>query len=94
MGNVSPPKDELDLLDLAFVLWKRRFVLIAATVAFLGAGVLFVLTQSPVYRGELVIHPLNESDLTGFNTWNQAVTSAAQSNSRRDARRGHSVADD
>ena len=94
MGNVSPPKDELDLLNLAFVMRKRRLVLIAATAAFFGAGVLFVLTQSPVYRGELIIHPLSGSDLTGFNTWNQVVTSAAQSNSKRDARHGPSVADD
>ena len=77
MGNVSPPKDELDLLDLAFIVWKRRLALIAATVAFLGAGVLFVLTQSPVYRGELIIHPLSESEVTGFNIWNQVVTSTA-----------------
>ena len=47
MGNVSPPKDELDLLDLAFVLRKSRLVLIAATAAFFGVGVLFVIYRVP-----------------------------------------------
>ena len=43
----SPPNDEIDLLDLLLILWKRRLILLLSAVVFSGVGVLLALASSP-----------------------------------------------
>ena len=53
MERVSSPTHEFDLLELALILWKRRLILVGATLASFVIGVLFTLNQNVSYRGEL-----------------------------------------
>ena len=73
MENNSPHKEELDLLDLAFLFWEQRLWLAMVTVAFFCAGFAFTSIQSSVYRGQLIIHPLDAGEFAGFHSWNQSV---------------------
>ena len=43
----SPPNDDIDLLDLLLILWKKRLILLLSAVVFSGMGVLIALTTSP-----------------------------------------------
>ena len=66
-------KDEIDLLDIALTLWRKRLILIGAVLASTVAGMLFASNQNVTYRGMLAIHPLNSFELRGFDLWNEAV---------------------
>ena len=65
--------DEIDLLDIALTLWRKRLILIGAVLASTVAGMLFASNQNVTYRGMLAIHPLNSFELRGFDLWNEAV---------------------
>ena len=75
----SPPNDDIDLLDLLLILWKKRLILLLSAVVFSGMGVLIALTTSPTYTGEIQVHRLNESEMAGFDAWNEGVRVATQS---------------
>ena len=75
----SPPNDDIDLLDLLLILWKKRLILLLSAVVFSGMGVLIALTTSPTYTGEIQVHRLNESEMAGFDAWNEGVRLATQS---------------
>ena len=49
-------------------------ILVGATLASFVIGVLFTLNQNVSYRGELAIHQLNSSELSGFDAWNKAIS--------------------
>ena len=75
----SPPNDDIDLLDILLILWKKRLILLLLAVVFSGMGVLIALTTSPTYTGEIQVHRLNESEMAGFDAWNEGVRVATQS---------------
>ena len=73
MEQTSITKKELDVLDIVQILWERRRVVVATTLGFLVASLLFTSTKSPVYRGELEIFSLDKIDLAGFDAWNERI---------------------
>ncbi len=42
----SPPNDDIDLLDVLLILWKKRLILVLSAVVFSGMGVLIALTPA------------------------------------------------
>ena len=76
MKRVSSPTHEFDLLELALILWQKRWILVGATLASFAIGALFTLNQNVSYRGELSVYPLNGFELSGFHAWNNTVSSS------------------
>ena len=77
MDRISSKINEMDLLTITLTLWGKRTVLAAATLAFVAAGILLAYARTPVYEGKIVINPLTEAELTGFDKWNQGVSRVA-----------------
>ena len=75
----SSSSDEIDLLELLLILWKRRIMLGLSTLAFFSLGVLLALAHTPTYKGQVQVHQLNEIEMAGFDTWNQGVRIATRS---------------
>ena len=75
----SSSSDEIDLLELLLILWKRRIMLGLSTLAFFSLGVLLALAHTPTYKGQVQVHQLNEIEMAGFDTWNQGVRIANRS---------------
>ena len=75
----SSSSDEIDLLDLLLVLWKRRIILGLSTLAFSCLGVLLALAHTPTYKGQVQVHQLNDVEMAGFDAWNQGVKIATRS---------------
>ena len=75
----SSSSDEIDLLELLLILWKRRIMLGLSALAFFSLGVLLALAHTPTYKGQVQVHQLNEIEMAGFDTWNQGVRIATQS---------------
>ena len=69
----SPSRDEINLLDLMLILWRRRIALLISAAVSAYIGVLLAMDYTPTYKGEVQLHPLNEVEMAGFNAWNQAV---------------------
>ena len=67
MERISSKSDEIDLLTIALVLWAKRNILMASTLGFIVAGILFAFAQTTVYQGTIAIHPLTDAELAGFN---------------------------
>ena len=70
MTVTSSSPDESNLLDLALFFWEKRLVLLLSTAVFFVGGVLAASLQTPPFRGEVRIYPQDNSNLTGFDTWN------------------------
>ena len=70
MKVTSSSPDESNLLDLALFFWEKRLVLLLSTAVFFVGGVLAASLQPPSFRGEVRIYPQDNSNLTGFDTWN------------------------
>ena len=75
----SSSSDEIDLLELLLILWKRRIMLGLSALAFFSLGVLLALAHTPTYKGQVQVHQLNEIEMAGFDTWNQGVRIATSS---------------
>ena len=75
----SSSSDEIDLLELLLILWKRRIMLGLSALAFFSLGVLLALAHTPTYKGQVQVHQLNEIEMAGFDTWNQGVRIATRS---------------
>ena len=75
----SSSSDEIDLLELLLILWKRRIMLGLSALAFFSLGVLLALAHTPTYKGQVQVHQLNEIEMAGFDTWNQGVRIANRS---------------
>ena len=75
----SSSSDEIDLLELLLILWKRRIMLGLSTLAFFSLGVLLALAHTPTYKGQVQVHQLNEIEMAGFDAWNQGVRIATRS---------------
>ena len=75
----SSSSDEIDLLELMLILWKRRIILGLSALAFFSLGVLLALAHTPTYKGQVQVHQLNEIEMAGFDAWNQGVRIATQS---------------
>ena len=75
----SSSSDEIDLLGLLLILWKRRIILGLSTLAFSSLGVLLALAHTPTYKGQVQVHQLNEIEMAGFDTWNQGVKMVTRS---------------
>lgn len=73
MERQSLNSDEIDLLAIAKLLWAKRYTLVASTLGFLIAGILFAQAQTTVYKGKVVVNSLTEAELVGFNAWNQGI---------------------
>lgn len=71
----SSSSDEIDLLDLLLILWKRRIILGLSALTFFSLGVLLALAHTPTYKGQVQVqvHQLNEIEMAGFDAWNQGV---------------------
>ena len=69
----SPSGSEIDLLDLLVILWKWRITLVLSVFVSAGVGVLLALAHTPTYKGEVRVHQLNGTEMTGFDAWNQGV---------------------
>ena len=76
MERISSKSDDIDLLTIALVLWAKRNTLIASTLGFVVAGILFAYAQTTIYQGKIVINPLTDAELAGFNEWNQGISGA------------------
>ena len=75
----SSSSDEIDLLELLLILWKRRIMLGLSALAFSSLGVLLALAHTPTYKGQVQVHQLNEIEMAGFDTWNQGVKMVTRS---------------
>ena len=75
----SSSSNEIDLLDLLLILWKKRIILVLSAIVFSSLGVLLALTHTPTYKGEVQVHQLNEIEMAGFDAWNQGVRVASLS---------------
>ena len=69
----SSSSNEIDLLDLLLILWKKRIILALSAIVFSSLGVLLAQTHTPTYKGEVQVHQLNEIEMAGFDNWNQGV---------------------
>lgn len=69
----SSLNDELDIRELALILWKKRLILIGTTLASIALGMVYASNQNVIYRGELAIHPLRSHELAGFELWNKTI---------------------
>ena len=76
MNSTTLKSNEIDLLAIALALWAKRYILIVSTLSFVVAGILYARAQPIVYHGKVVINPLNEAELIGFNEWNQGISKA------------------
>ena len=76
MNSTTLKSNEIDLLAIALALWAKRYILIVSTLSFVVAGILYARAQPIVYHGKVVINPLNEAELIGFNKWNQGISKA------------------
>ena len=76
MERISSKSDDIDLLTIALVLWAKRNTVIASTLGFVVAGILFAHAQTTIYQGKIVINPLTDAELAGFNEWNQGISGA------------------
>ena len=54
----SSSSDEIDLLDLLLILWKRRIILGLSALTFFSLGVLLALAHTPTYKGQVQVHQL------------------------------------
>ena len=75
----SSSSNEIDLLDLLLILWKKRITLVLSAIVFSGLGVILALAHTPTYKGEVQVHQLNEIEMAGFDGWNQGVKFASRS---------------
>ena len=75
----SSSRDEIDLLELLLILWKRRIMLGLSALAFFSLGVLLAMAHTPTYKGQVQVHQLNEVEMAGFDTWNQGVRMVTRS---------------
>ena len=75
----SSSRDEIDLLELLLILWKRRLMLGLSALAFFSLGVLLAMAHTPTYKGQVQVHQLNEIEMAGFDTWNQGIRIATRS---------------
>ena len=78
MEQPSSKNNEIDMLDIALTLWAKRISIVAYTVVFFATGILFAYSQTTIYRGEIVVHPLISSELAEFDSWNVYVTELRQ----------------
>lgn len=73
IDQTSTSRDEINLLDLMLILWKKRITLLISAAVSAVVGVLLALDYTPTYKGQVQLHPLNEVEMAGFNAWNQGV---------------------
>ena len=74
MERTSSKIDEIDLLNVAKTLWEKRKIIIASTLGFIVSGTMFAFSQTMVYEGNIVVHPLTDAELVGFNKLNQVMS--------------------
>ena len=77
--HASPADGEIDLLDLLMVLWAKRLALVAAAAVFAVASVVVASTRTPTLSVKIPVHPLSQTEMAGFDAWNQAVRIVPQS---------------
>jgi uncharacterized protein involved in exopolysaccharide biosynthesis len=56
---------EVDLYSIFRIVWSRRYLIIAVTVLFGIASVIFALTATPIFRAEVVVTEVRDSELNG-----------------------------
>jgi len=60
-----PEEDEINLIDLFRVLWKRKWLIVLITVLGTSAAVAFALLSTPIYRAQAVIAPPEQKKAGG-----------------------------
>src|SRR5690625_894757 len=63
------PDDEIDLFELASILWARKKTIVAITALFTALAVIYVLfIASPTYRVQSVLRPATLKNLEILNS--------------------------
>jgi uncharacterized protein involved in exopolysaccharide biosynthesis len=57
--------DEIDLLTILPLAWRRKYLVLSVTLLFGVAAVVIALTATPIYRAEVVITEVHEQGMGG-----------------------------
>lgn len=69
-SNQSLPhhyEDEIDLFELAEVVWSKKWLVIVITSVFAALAALYAYTATPVYQAEITIKPPASKDIVWYN---------------------------
>lgn len=66
--NPSHAHDEIDLRELALVLWAKKGIIAAITIATTLAAALYVYLSTPLYQTQAVLQQAPASSLMAFNS--------------------------
>lgn len=61
----QPEEDELSLIDLWNIVWKRKWIILVLGPLFGGVGIFYALNQTEIYRAEATLAPSAEEKSTG-----------------------------
>lgn len=62
------PQDEISLVDLWQILFAKKWVIIATTLLFLVAAIVYALSLSRVYKAEVLFLPPSDVDIEALST--------------------------
>lgn len=67
MNSKSPTnsKDEIDLVAFIGIMWEFKYVIVVVTAVFGFASLFIALTATPIYRADVVVSKVNDSNMTG-----------------------------
>ena len=67
------PNDEADLIELLSTLWRGKFIIVLAMLAFLGMGVIYLFATPGKFVGEIVLRGPTGARLAAYAPLNDGI---------------------
>jgi uncharacterized protein involved in exopolysaccharide biosynthesis len=67
-GLVAVRPEEIDIIDLWWMVWRYRWLVVASTAIFAVGAVVLALLATPIWRAEAVVTPVREEGLGGASS--------------------------